>query len=298
MKTFFFFFVTALLMMTGVALGQTEPMLVETNWLSAHLSDPGLVLLEVGPKQNYEAGHIAGARFISLEDIALGMNRQQDPKQQLTLELPPAETLRAKFESYGISSDSRIIVYFSVKNSFQSATRVIFTLDYIGLGGRTSLLNGGLPGWTAAGKPVTAEVPAAAKPGRVKATPENRNLVADAEFVKSLGTRANHRLIDARMPNFYNGTDATYEKKGHIPGAVNLPFAELLDEKLTVDAAKAARLFEAAGVKAGDAVVAYCHIGQQATAVVFAARLTGHAVRLYDGSFQDWAVNARGPVEK
>ena len=51
------------------------------------------------------------------------------------------------------------------------------------------------------------------------------------------------------------------------------------------------------GIKPGDTVVAYCHVGQQGTAVVFAARLLGHPVRLYDGSFQDWAVNVHGPVE-
>ena len=57
-------------------------------------------------------------------------------------------------------------------------------------------------------------------------------------------------------------------------------------------------LFRKAGVKAGDTVVAYCHVGQQATAVIFGARLLGNPVVLYDGAFQDWAVNSRGPVEK
>ena len=62
--------------------------------------------------------------------------------------------------------------------------------------------------------------------------------------------------------------------------------------------ARVEALFRQAGVRPGDTVVVYCHIGQQATAVIFGARLLGHTVALYDGAFQDWAVNNRGPVEK
>ena len=179
--------------------------------------------------------------------------------------------------------------------AFQSSTRVVFTLDYMGLGGQTWILNGGLPAWTAAGKPVTAEVPEVAA-GAITARPV-KNIVADAQLVKTIGQRPNQRLIDARSPNFYKGVDATYEKKGHIPGAINIPYSELLDSSLMLDRDRVAKVFAAVGVKPGDTVVAYCHIGQQATAVIFAARLLGHPVMLYDGSFQDWAIHSRGPVE-
>jgi thiosulfate/3-mercaptopyruvate sulfurtransferase len=65
-----------------------------------------------------------------------------------------------------------------------------------------------------------------------------------------------------------------------------------------VDRARVETLFRSAGVKPGDTVVAYCHIGQQGTAVVFGARLLGHQVVLYDGSMQDWASNKRGEIVK
>ena len=274
--------------------GNPVPLLVDVDWLSSHLNDRDLVLVHVGPKADYTTAHIPGARFISLEDVALPMNRK-DPTE-LTLELPPPEVLRAKLESFGMSSDSRIVVYFGVKVAFQSATRVVFTLDYLGLGDRTSLLNGGLPAWTAAGKPTTATIPTVT-PGKIASKPR-KNLVADAAFVKSIAERPHYKLIDARAPAYYSGVQATYEKNGHIPGAVNLPFSELLDDNLALDSDRVANLFQNAGVKPGDTVVAYCHIGQQATAVIFAARLVGNPVMLYDGSFQDWAINARGPVEK
>ena len=76
-----------------------------------------------------------------------------------------------------------------------------------------------------------------------------------------------------------------------------MPFSSLADGKGRITIADLKRSFAAAGVKAGDTVVAYCHVGQQATTVVLAARLLEIPVVLYDGAFQDWASNNRGAVE-
>ena len=286
---------TLAIMIAGAVLAQkTAPMVVDANWLSSHLNDRDLVLIHVGPKAGYESGHIPGARLVSLFDIAKPMEHK-DP-MEIMLELPAVDVLRSKLEALGISDDSRIVVYFGVKSEFQSATRVVYTLDYIGLGGRTSLLDGGLPAWAAAGKQTTTTAPTVAT-GKLIAQP-TKNVVADAEIVKAVSQHANQKLVDGRAPVYYNGTEATYEKKGHIPGAINIPFSDILDSKLMIDRDRIEKLFTAAGVKPGDSIVAYCHIGQQATAVVFASRLLGHQVMLYDGSFEDWAKNSRGPVEK
>jgi len=86
-------------------------------------------------------------------------------------------------------------------------------------------------------------------------------------------------------------------KTGHIEGAVNVPFSEITNgasQFKTVDELRA--LFTAAGVKPGDTVVAYCHIGQQATATIFGARLLGFPVLLYDGSFEEWSRLPNAPV--
>jgi thiosulfate/3-mercaptopyruvate sulfurtransferase len=123
--------------------------------------------------------------------------------------------------------------------------------------------------------------------------------VVDADFVKSVKQRPNQTLVDARAAVFYTGIQPTMNNlSGHIPGAINIPFTEITDNEQRIERARIEALFRKAGVKPGDTVVAYCHVGQQATAVIFGARLLGHPVVLYDGAFQDWAVNNRGPVEK
>jgi thiosulfate/3-mercaptopyruvate sulfurtransferase len=270
-------------------------LLVDIDWLSQHVNDRGLVILHVGNRQEYDAGHIPGARFITEEDVA-APHDHSNPKDMM-LELPPVDALRAKVASFGISDDSRIVVYFGKNGGVPSATRIVFTLDYLGLGDRTSLLNGGLAAWQRAGKTVTAAAPPVVA-GKLSARPP-KSLVVDAEFVKSVRQRPNHTLVDARAAVFYQGIQPTMNNvSGHIPGAVNIPFTEITDTELRIDRARIEGLFRKAGVKPGDTVVAYCHVGQQATAVVFAARLLGHPVVMYDGAFQDWAVNNRGPVEK
>jgi thiosulfate/3-mercaptopyruvate sulfurtransferase len=264
----------------------TAPLLVDAAWLSQHLNDRNLVVLHVDDEAEYKTGHIPGARFITMQHVAV-----QGP---LTLELPAVDDLRTRLQALGVSDDSRIVVYFGRNGAFPSATRIILTLDYAGLGSQTSLLNGGVAAWTRAGQTLTAALPTVTA-GRLTARP-TKPVVVDAEFVKNVGQKPAHTLVDGRAGVFFTGVSATYANSGHIPGAVNIPFTQILDSELMVDRARIEGLFRAAGVKPGDTVVAYCHIGQQGTAVVFGARLLGHPVVLYDGSMQDWATNKRGPV--
>ncbi|HLJ50547.1 MAG TPA: rhodanese-like domain-containing protein [Bryobacteraceae bacterium] len=279
------------------AFGQSAAsLLVDADWLTAHLHDRNLVLLQVGPKEDYAAKHIPGALTMSMNDVIRPMSHNMGDSE-IMVELPDAATLRAKLETFGISDSSHVVLYFASDRVLSATTRVLFTFDYLGLGEHTSLLDGGLPAWVAAGKPVTAEESAAPKPGHLSVQP-TKNSVADVDLVKTISTRSGFRLVDARAAVFYNGTEPTYKKNGHIPGAANIPFTDVFNDKLLFDKKQAAKLFEQAGIKSGDTVVAYCHIGMQATAVILAARMLGHPAMLYDGSFQDWAVNNRGPVEK
>ncbi len=275
------------------ALAQSPaPLLVDAAWLATHLNDRNLVIFHVDGEPEYTSGHIPGARFITMQTVA----RADAGPGALVLELPAADDLRTRLQSLGVSDDSRIVVYYGRNGGFQSATRVILTLDYIGLSGQTSLLNGGIAAWAKAGGALTTTVPAITA-GKLSARP-TRPVVVDAEYVKALATRPAHTLVDGRAAMFYTGVSETFGKSGHIPGAVSIPFTEIMNSELMVDRARVEGLFTAAGVKPGDTVVAYCHIGQQGTAVVFAARLLGHPVVLYDGSMQDWATQNRGPVVK
>ena len=115
-----------------------QNLVVDAAWLKAHLADPDLVLLHVGDKEEYEAAHIPGARFVSQQDISVSDHSGKG----LMLEMPPAEDLRHRLEALGISDKSRIVVYYG-KDWVSPSTRVMFTLDYAGLGARSSLLDGG-----------------------------------------------------------------------------------------------------------------------------------------------------------
>ena len=289
-------FIITLILTASAAGGQSAaPLLVDAEWLSQHLTDRDLVVLHVGDDGEYRREHIPGARLITEADVSKPHNHSNI--KDMMLELPDAPTLRAQVSQFGISDNSRVVVYFGGEGLVQSATRIVFTLDYLGLGARTSLLNGGLAAWKGAGKAVTGVVPPAAR--GTLATPTHQQLVVDAAFVSSVPFRQGYKLVDARAPVFYKGVEPTMNgKAGHIRGAINIPFTDVTDANRVFDRDRLAALFERAGVKPGDTLVAYCHVGQQATAVMFAARLLGHPVLLYDGAFQDWAVNDRGPVEK
>src|SRR5262245_40726304 len=111
-------------------------LLVSAQELKSHLNDPQLVLLYVGPKEEYEKEHIAGARLVDLRDVATW-----DTVRKTVLELPDEATLRASLERFGIGDKSRIVVTPGVDWGSPS-TRLIWTLQAAGLGANTRLLNG------------------------------------------------------------------------------------------------------------------------------------------------------------
>ena len=273
-----------------------ESMLVSTTWLARHLKDPNLVLLHVGDKGEYGRIHIPGARHISFDDISISDHSGKG----LMLEMPAAEDLRTKLAGLGISDDSRVVLYYG--NDWVSpATRAFLTLDYAGLGGRTSILDGGMSAWIREGNAVTDVVPPA-RSGTLAAL-RTRPIIVDAAYVRAHIGKGGTSIVDGRTASFYDGvqTGGSHDvphRTGHIATAKSVPFNELHDDKLMLKpAAELAALFAKAGVAPGDTVIGYCHIGQQATAMLFAARSLGHPVLLYDGSFEDWSRRTEYPVE-
>lgn len=272
------------------------PLFVSVEWLAQHLRDPKLVVLHVGDAEAYPAAHIAGARLVAVSDVSVG--ERNGPG--LGVEMPSPDTLRARLERLGISDDSRIVVYYA-KDMVYQAARIALTLTYAGLGDRTGLLDGGMPAWIAAGHPTSAEVPPASTgslaPLRI------RNFVVDAAYVQSMLGKPGVSIVDARDTVFYHGTRAggsaaAPQRAGRIPGAKSVPWSTLTDASLRIRTAAAlAETFAAAGVRAGDLVIGYCHTGQQASAMLMAARSLGFQVLLYDGSFQDWSARSELPVE-
>jgi len=268
-----------------------DSLIVSTEWLATHLNDDSLVLLQVGDKDEYLAAHIPGAQFIALADISTPRG------SGLALELPAVAQLEAAFEKLGVTDKSRIVVYFG-KDWVTPTARVFFTLDYLGLGDRTSILDGGLPAWRAAGKSVTTVV-TEPKLGHFTPRPKTQ-LVVDAAWVSANLNKPGVMILDARAPKFYSGAEAgSMPRAGHIPKAQNIPFSSLVEDSNKFKSAVALReLFNAAGVKPGDSLATYCHIGQQASLLYFAARYLGYDAHLYDGSFEDWSHRPELPVEK
>lgn len=263
-----------------------QDLLVSAPQLARELRDPKLVLLQVGPLEEYNAGHVPGARLVTLADLSAP--RRPDA---LPLELPDEQDLRTRLEKLGISDDSRVVVIVGA-DWVSPATRAVWTLQVAGLGGRTRMLSGGSGAWKRAGLEVTRDAPPAAKPGRLTLK-QDRSIVVDNAWVTSQKQGPSFRLIDAREPVFFEGPGMKERDHvmtaGHIAGARNFPFNTVTDDSLHfLSPAELRARFATLGVQPGDTVVAYCHIGQQATAVLFAARLAGFAIRLYDGSMADW----------
>jgi len=270
---------------------RADSLLLTPSEVRDRIARGGVVLLHVGERADYNAGHIPGARFLPYESVSTPHETRP------MLELPPLEKLDSLFESLGVSDNSRIVLYWS-KGWYSPTTRVFLTLDYLGLGERTSILDGGLDAWRASNGPVTTEVTPLVR-GLLTARPR-ADVVVDAESVRAAIGDARSVIIDARDARFYTG-EATgmHAREGHVPSARNIPFTSLLDERGTFKSRAALdSLLTGVGAASGKRVITYCHIGQQATVVYFAARLLGREARLYDGSWEEWSRRSELPVER
>jgi thiosulfate/3-mercaptopyruvate sulfurtransferase len=206
-----------------------DRLLVTPVWLAQHVRDANLVLLHVGEKAEYEAGHIAGARFVTTRDLA----QPATDAVSLTLEMPDAEQLRTRIAALGVSDRSHVIVYYG-KDWVSPATRIVFTLLYAGLK-EVSLLDGGMPAWTAQGHPLSTEVPPAATGTLAPLKP--KPLIVDASFVQSHAETAGFAIVDARATAFFDGSQEggprDKRKAGHIAGARSVPFTEMVTDSNT-----------------------------------------------------------------
>src|SRR5436190_23606548 len=185
----------------ALAASPRDSMIVNAAWLKAHLNDSNLVLLHVGDQmdpKDYGEGHIPGAILASMKDVSVSDHTGKG----LVLEMPAVDELKTDLENLGISDNSRIVVYYG-KDWVSPATRVIFTLDYAGLGDRTSLLDGGQPAWVREGQPVTNVVPDV-KAGTLTAL-KIRPIVVNKEYVRDHLDKPGQKLIDGRNAGFYDG---------------------------------------------------------------------------------------------
>ncbi len=286
----------ALLLTTMAGISQGNPpvdlpgMVVSGEWLQSRLGNPGLVILHVGGDSDYDQGHLPGALLLKLSDISV------TSESGLRLELPAPEALARTLGAMGISNQHRVVIYHGTE-SVQSATRVWFTFDYLGLGQQAVMLDGGLALWRREGRPMSTN--AATPPAASLMVSPRQEVVASLDWMRSQHFTESQRLVDARLPQFYSGAEmGIASRAGHIPHAVSIPYPSFFDEAGRWMQPDALRDLLVRNQESPALLVTYCHIGQQATVPYFAARLLGLNVKMFDGSFQAWSREEVLPVEK
>jgi thiosulfate/3-mercaptopyruvate sulfurtransferase len=270
----------------GVAQGSALPVIVTGEWLAPRVSDTTLVVVHAAnAKAEYDAGHVPGARFLPFGAYAI-----QDAG--LSTQLASIAQLDSSLESIGVGDGKRVVVY----GQPIPVSRLFMTLEHLGLKGRVAVLDGGIDAWREGGGPISHDAPTVAK---ASFTPQvASNVIVDLAWVRDNAAAPGVSLLDARTPEFYLGySPGQMPRAGHIPGANNVPFTTLTSELTRLrDASKLRPLFERAGVRQGNRVVTYCHIGMQASVLYLAARSLGYDASLFDGSFEEWSKRSELPV--
>lgn len=277
-----------LLIIAGIARAQVS-VLVTPQWLNEHRTDANVVILQVGTlKYEYDQEHIPGANFLWAEWLApnspYGNYNAPDPAKA-------TEVLRA----LGVSKNSHVIVYY-VRGEVPIAARMFLTLENLGLRGNVSLLNGGYDAWKKEGYTTTAEAPVVKK-GNITVSPGNT--LVDKEYVLKTLNSQTGVVADARMKHYYDGEPSGNPRDGHITGAENIPYTELIDGANSIKSeTDLTKVFAPAVTGDKKEIVTYCFIGQTASVVYLAGRVLGYDMKLYDGSLQEWSRLKELPMEK
>ncbi len=284
-------FTLLLLPLTAMARG-IDPT-VSTDWLQKNLKNAKIVIVDVRKVEDYKAGHIPGAVNVFYGSWAI-------KKGDLLNELPPIDDLADVIGGAGIDKNSLVVIVGiteKVPNQFDM-TRVAWTLKYMGVP-NVAILNGGYTQWVKENKTISQDaVKAKAKPFKAVI---NKGLFVDKAFVMSKIGKAT--IIDTRGPAFYEGKEKMefVPKLGRIKGVVNLPVGQLYTpEGLYKAKAELAALAEkAAGKDMNKEIIVYCDTGKTCTswAFIMTDMLGYKDVRVYDGSFMEWAADPNAPIE-
>ena len=272
--------------------------LVTAEWLSQHLDDPDLVLLDctvctipeddggfhnVSGRPDYDSGHIPTAGFADL------MVDLSDVNKPIEFAMPTPEQFCSAMGALGVGDDSRVVLYDTNYSAW--AARVWWMLRWVGFD-QTALLDGGLVAWTSEGRALSTERSSRATK---HLTPNLRpELIADRDEVLA-SIDDDVCLIDTMPEAFYRGEMTIYARPGHIPGALNIDGLKLLD-KMGCFRPNDELATMHSGIKNARAIT-YCGGGIMASSNAFIMTRLGFTdVAVYTASLQEWAADPANPM--
>ena len=271
--------------------------LVDADWVQAHLHDPNVRLIEVDvDTTSYDQGHIPGA---------VGFNWQKELQDQVVRAPLSKEALEDLLSRAGVSNDTTVVLYGDNNNWF--AAWALWILKYYGHKD-VRLLDGGRVKWLADKREISTETPSYART-QYHAQAEQHDIRALRDQILPQLKQAGFALVDVRSPDEYSGKllapahlpQEGAQRGGHIPGAENIPWSMAVREDGTFKSADELRaLYEGKGITPDKNVVAYCRIGERSSHTWFVLNyLLGYPhVRNYDGSWTEWGSLIGAPIEK
>ncbi len=273
------------------------PSLVSTAWLADHIDAADVVVLDAShhlpaagrdARADYAERHIPGARFFDLASLV-------DTTSSVPAALPRPEQLAERLANLGVPPGARIVLYDD--SAIRTSARAWFMLAGSGWQ-HVAILDGGLGKWHSEGRALESGTPEiAATADATLHTP--RAVRTKADMLANLDTHA-EQVLDARSADrvYGSGIDPVHGgQNGRIPGALNLPYTEVLNPDGTYKAVPELRAaFEGAGVDLARPLVGTCGSGVTASVLLFALHLIGKAdTALYDGSWSEWSADPATP---
>ena len=286
--------------------------LIGTDWLAEHLGDPDLRLVHVSPNRRiYNRRHIPGAVYSDLHrEIALRGTAPETGDAEREWLIPTAEQTAAVLRRWRVGAGDRIVFYDDIGLNRQAIRGYWLLRLYRFPKSRLHILDGGIEAWRRAGHPTTTEVPEAepadAERAPVQLGARDDSIIATYEEVlawsqeSSTGADAPTRILDVRTAGEWVGTDLRARRGGHIPGARNRLFSDLLTDEGTfrpVD--EMLSIIRSSGVEPAEVRATYCQGGVRAALVWFVLHeLAGFEdVRSYAGSWEEWGNRPDSPIE-
>ncbi len=279
---------------------ETPGWLIETDWLLEHLNAPDIIVIDgswhLPPEgrdayQEYLDEHIPGALFFDIDRIA-------DTGSELPHMLPTPVQFSSQMRKMGIGDGCRLVVYDS--KGLYSAARVWWTFRVMG-NNDIRVLNGGLRKWKAEGKPLESLEPSP-RTSRHFTSRLNRELLKELDDIREILENNSAQIVDARATGRFTGVAPEFRpelRSGHIPGAKNLPYDNLINADGTLKSSDQIReLFSETGILLDEPIVTSCGSGITASVLALALATIGREnVAVYDGSWSEWGKNHSLPIE-